>query len=664
MMPAKIVLPLLLLACCLAFGTEAFNPPGRLQTSGSLPLGYMSVWRELPGKQCSGKPVYQTPPGKTCGDGTGPCTMLKSAAQSDQAGQWVISPQSEILEDCGCGSDCSVPDLRSGASCSLPTGAACAGKWMKADDNDHYYEVPLFTVTTTLTGGLLRTGGTMSRGYISDSWEVHRSGKACSGQPVYQMPLGTTCGDGSGPCTMLRASTGRHSGQWLISPQSEILEDCGCGSDCSVPDLRSGASCSLPTGAACAGKWMQAGRSSGPYRKAPLFKVTAAQPTCASGYPAGRYSTICTAGYDGDPCTVFCVNESTASGIHEYKCSSKGSWVGGTLQCTKANPPPPPPDTHCGATPPIQNACPCSAGIPNPATQCLARCVPGYVLLKPPTAPALQPQYSCGPQGRWVYGAAKCQRSCSFPANSSGRDSGSAGPGPLCTNSSDGTPHAETCIATPGLPFDTCVCRYPWWGPNGLCPYHVDDRECGLDCPDTDTRVNRTCAWRLGQRRFGLSQNDYESFCSVGVARPDATPPSQQRIDSPPWRWVLVTAGISLAAVAMLAAVVCRRKRTGATDANVCFWLTIGSYIAFAATLTAALLAESLLLRRIKDSVDARFEVWDAVCVLVTIGTLLCVPRIITGFKRQASEVVDCSARATARLALSQDASGWGECAV
>jgi hypothetical protein len=52
-----------------------------------------------------------------------------------------------------------------------------------------------------------------------------------------------------------------------------------------------------------------------------------------------------------------------------------------------------------------------------------------------------------------------------------------------------------------------------------------------------------------------------------------------------------------------------------------------------------------------------KLETWDMVCVLVTFGTLLCVPRIVTSFKQRLADVITPERRA---LRVSQDAMGWG----
>jgi hypothetical protein len=52
-----------------------------------------------------------------------------------------------------------------------------------------------------------------------------------------------------------------------------------------------------------------------------------------------------------------------------------------------------------------------------------------------------------------------------------------------------------------------------------------------------------------------------------------------------------------------------------------------------------------------------KLEVWDLVCVLVTMATLLCVPRIITAFQQRLADLI---APERPALRVSQDVMGWG----
>jgi hypothetical protein len=51
-----------------------------------------------------------------------------------------------------------------------------------------------------------------------------------------------------------------------------------------------------------------------------------------------------------------------------------------------------------------------------------------------------------------------------------------------------------------------------------------------------------------------------------------------------------------------------------------------------------------------------KLEIWDLVCVLVTLATLLCVPRIVTGFKQQLADVTGPDRPA---LRVGQESTGW-----
>jgi hypothetical protein len=83
-------------------------------------------------------------------------------------------------------------------------------------------------------------------------------------------------------------------------------------------------------------------------------------------------------------------------------------------------------------------------------------------------------------------------------------------------------------------------------------------------------------------------------------------------------------------------------------------WL-LGSYIAGSACVVAVLLIEESLLDKIQNTIA--IEVWEVVCVLVTFGTLLCVPWIIDNYKQQLHKIKDNTAEV--HLSTKQETMGF-----
>jgi hypothetical protein len=129
-----------------------------------------------------------------------------------------------------------------------------------------------------------------------------------------------------------------------------------------------------------------------------------------------------------------------------------------------------------------------------------------------------------------------------------------------------------------------------------------------------------------------------------------------------------VLAGTILATVLALVLLVlfcclCRRKQSSTPDEGHqvtqdtrCFWALISIYCTVAAALVVALVVEQSVLKQAREV--TQLELWDVVCILVTLATLLCVPRIVRGFKQRLDQVVDASRRSA--LTVQEDATGWG----
>jgi hypothetical protein len=313
-------------------------------------------------------------------------------------------------------------------------------------------------------------------------------------------------------------------------------------------------------------------------------------------------------------CTVYCDDGYTRHGSNEYTCGADGQWGGGALSCTEPPPPPPAPAGHCDAVPPTEHARNCTAGVwqlGGPNTRCPVVCLPGYVAADGART------VTCGSEGQWVGNAGTCRRTCWFPANSTGRDPGSTGAGPLCANSSDGTPHFLKCISDHrdhGNADGRCQCQYPWWGVN--CEHNFS-KPC--ECPDTATLVNRTCIFELKTGSYGEDPTEYKTACKGGiVARSDQSPDGSTDLDDAVVV-VMIGAIVLLLALLALGCYRCGQRRSDGGEGeqdphgspgHCC---SLGE-VAWVLLTVAATCGVVVLLLRHPERTDSSQPAWDILC--------------------------------------------------
>eukprot|EP01049_Picozoa_sp_SAG25_P000731 SAG25_NODE_26_length_21086_cov_21.643065_20_plen_929_part_00 len=149
-----------------------------------------------------------------------------------------------------------------------------------------------------------------------------------------------------------------------------------------------------------------------------------------------------------------------------------------------------------------------------------------------------------------------------------------------------------------------------------------------------------------------------------------AEQPGQQQDSAWRWRWMVVAIAIGATVVCCIGYYASRRisKRQPATEslldkqqgrdsarqvANNQRWFVVlmGAYGAL--SVTTVVMFTSINSQRTRQ---LQLETWDLVCVLVTVGTLMCVPPILMGFKRQFADV---SGTSTPALRVSEVSTGW-----
>jgi hypothetical protein len=304
-----------------------------------------------------------------------------------------------------------------------------------------------------------------------------------------------------------------------------------------------------------------------------------------------------------------------------------------------------------------------------------------------------------------------CERSCDIPADGKGRDANLAGVGPACSNGTDGQhSHYTQCERTPGRNYGRCECRWPWYGE--LCERRTDARNCTKDLP---CEHGGTCSFELREGTYGDQQSDYQAVCAclegwsgTRCTMEDpcvADPPCQHggkcsRSSTNKWGYkcdcpeaypeppncaaaednaldgsgssgglsddqrIIIVVCVCVAVVVVVGCVVCKRKRADGeagsnsyqqTVDNRIFYISMGAYGAVSVGAVIVFVTAEHVQNH--SASTYKLETWDLVCLLVTLATLLCVPRIMTSFKHRLADVIGPERPA---LTVSQDSTGWG----